>query len=157
MADPFSIIAGSIGVADVCVRLVHNIHTLRKNLASIDEGLDGLAEEIDDLREICATVEATYTVQSKDGSAPDANTVVDEAKGLWIRLEKTLRNCDSIVAKLGGIVAKIRGASALPGPTKFDAVGKVMRKKLYESDLRNCRAQLKTYQDALHLILATIN
>lgn len=157
MADPFSIVAGSLGVADVCIRLVRNVHHLQQNLANIDEGLDGLAEEIDDLREICATVEVAYAVKSGDASPDAATEPVGEVKNLWIRLGKALRNCDSIVTKLDGIVAKIRGHSAASGQSKLDAAGKVMRKKLWDSDLRNCRAQLRTYQDALHLILATIN
>ena len=158
MADPFSIVAGSLGVVDVCIRLVHNIRDLQKNLASIDEGLDGLVEEIGDLRAICDTVEATYALKSKDGPASGATEqAAGEAQSLWVRLGKMLKNCDDIVAKLDGIVARIRGQSTSSRGSKLDAFGKVMRKKLLDSDLRSCRVQLKTYQDALHLILVTIN
>ena len=50
MADPFSIIAGTIGVVDVAVRLIRFIDKTKKGADSVDGDLQDLVTEIENLK-----------------------------------------------------------------------------------------------------------
>ena len=152
MADPFSIVAGSLSVAEICFRVVHNIHRLQQSIGSIDEELKGLVRELESLHDVCTAVQAAFTAKSAADVAPE----------LWAHLGRALANCGRVAVKLDDIVSKIQGGSSSSltttseEPSKLHAVGKALRKKLREGDLENCRAQLLTYQNALQLVLIVI-
>ncbi|KAK4242330.1 hypothetical protein C8A03DRAFT_11430 [Achaetomium macrosporum] len=145
MADPFSIVAGAISVAEVSFRLLRHIHRLRQDLNGVDDELNGLAEQLDSLKELCDMVQSTFTERAGDTS-PD----------LWKHLGRTLENCRGALTKLENVVLKIEKPSSILGPGKINTLRLAVRKRLREVDLSNCRAHLSTYQKALQLALSAI-
>lgn len=152
MADPFSIVAGTIGIVDICIRLAKSIRKLQKDISGIEDELDAIIQDTDGLREICAIVETTYTTRSRN---PPSESAEQEkvATNLWVHLGKTLRNCLGVLNKLDEIVGVVYGNST--GSTA-GRVGMIMRKKKYEREFHDCRLQMATFQNALHLVLTTI-
>ncbi|KAK3293622.1 tetratricopeptide repeat domain-containing protein [Chaetomium fimeti] len=145
MADPFSIVAGAIGVAEISFRLVLHIHQLRQDIDGIDSELESLAEELDSLRELCDAVQSTFAAKTRDASP-----------GLWKHLGRALENCRGVLTKLDEVVSKIERPSSSLAPGKINNMMMALRKKLREGDLRNCRTHLATYQKALQLVLSTV-
>jgi hypothetical protein len=157
MADPFSIIAGTIGLADVCSRAVQNLYHLRQDLGTIEGDLEALSQDVEGLRDICNTVRVTFAAADDDAITPEFSQVSQATEKVWRDLDRALQNCHVVVSRLDGIIEKIRGPPAgSSAPAKIVAVRQALRKRLRDSDLRNCRVQLATYQNALQLVLTII-
>ncbi|KAH7313318.1 tetratricopeptide repeat domain-containing protein [Stachybotrys elegans] len=156
MADPFSVIAGAIGVIDVCIRLSDNIRQLQNDIKVIEGELSKLLQDIDGLQQLCNTVESTFISRFDEASAcsPEYEAVTTN---LWTHLGKALKNCLSVLAKLEAMIEDFQGTPAQSAPNAFGrTVGMVLRKKKREREFSDCRAQLGTYQNALQLVLTTI-
>lgn len=145
MADPFSILAGALTLAEISFRLVGHIHRLRQDLDGIDSELESLSEELKSFGELCDVVQSTFTARAGDAS-PE----------LWKHLGRALENCRGVLTKLDEVVSKIERPSTSLGPGKINTFMMTVRKKLRDGDLRNCRAHLTTYQKALQLVLSTV-
>jgi hypothetical protein len=169
--DPVSIIAGALALGEACVVIATNIRRLVTATGSIDSDLESLVQEIDSISELCDTVQKTLQPRAEavdsgssspispgpSGSSSKATMVTEK---LWEQLGNALEGCRLTVRRLNDIVLKIQphatGSSSSSLGSKLDAVNKVMRKKLQEGELRNCRAQLATFQRGLSVVLTTM-
>lgn len=155
MADPFSIVAGTIGLADVCSRssrIIKNLYQIRQDVGTIDEDLETLIQGVDDLRAICETVRATFGTRPDDATH-EFSKVSEATERVWQDLERTLQSCHGVILKLDKIVLEICGPPRTFGSGKLDAFQKYLRKRFRDSNLRRYQKQLATYQNALHLVL----
>lgn len=157
MADPFSIIAGAVGVADVCVKLGTAIYRLRKDVGGIDDELDSLANDLEDIQQLCATVRDLFRDASQDASEKTEEQDDPAKKRLRDHLYRALQNCEGVVMKLHETMLKIQGSSRGAAPSKLDTIRKAIRKQLQESDLHSRHMQLAAYQNGLHMVLSMIN
>lgn len=156
MADPFSIVVGIVGLADVCSRIIKNLDHIRQDMGTVDEDLETLVQEVGGLRDICETVRATFGAKSDDATTSEFSKVSEATEKVWQDLERALQNCHGVILKLDEIVQEIRGPPGASGSGKLDAFRKSLRKRFRDSDLQRCRAQLATYQNALQLVLTII-
>lgn len=91
MADPFSIVAGAVGVVDVAVRLVRYIDKTKKGADSVDGDLQNLLAEIQSLK---GTSEVIHHVFEKD--MEEGNTTQDSpTAGTWSAASKALEDCNA--------------------------------------------------------------
>lgn len=156
MADPFSIVAGAIGVADACIRLTQNIQQLQRDYVSVQDELNTLGGDILSLRNFCVTIETTFREGSESLATIHPKTGAHQSERLLWHLKEALDNCGKVISQLNDVVTKIRGNADPSTPSTLDVLGMAMRKKSRQDDLQNCRAQLATYQSALQLVLSTI-
>ncbi|KAI9148372.1 Kinesin light chain 1 [Paramyrothecium foliicola] len=150
MADPVSIVAAAVGIADVAARLIFTIREFQKDIKGIEDELESLADEINALTKICVSIEAIYNTKASH-LLPSPSDNSAGAEDLRMHLRRALSNCLDTVTSIEEIVTKIHKDSV--SETKFDAIKKIMRKRLQEGDLRYRRAQLAAHQNALQLVL----
>jgi DNA-binding FrmR family transcriptional regulator len=155
MADPFSIAVGAMAVASACVSLGRQIYQLQKDIGGINNEVSTLLSDVDGLGNLCQTVKAMYETRTVDvmTQSTEQAQLTDD---LWAHLGKGLENCLSVVTKLDGIFEKIRGNPEASVSGKIDALKKVLRKRLREKDLQDCRTQMAAYQSALQIVLSAI-
>ena len=62
MADPFSIIAGTAGLADVCIRLTKFLKHASNGFQKVDEDLEDLSKEITSLRAVSDLIKHSFEI-----------------------------------------------------------------------------------------------
>jgi hypothetical protein len=151
MADPFSIIAGTIGVAEVLFRLGRYLKEVYDDAEVIDDYILGLQNEAAELRTIVFSIHETFKAPKNanlTASDPDSVTV------LWEQLGRSLHSCLRGVQEMEIIVRDICGKGGQA--SMLDNLVKAHRKRTKAHSLRKCRDQLATYQRSLQIVLATI-
>ncbi|KAF2477702.1 uncharacterized protein BDR25DRAFT_275038 [Lindgomyces ingoldianus] len=154
MADPFSIVASTASIADICIRLVRYLKDVKKGAATIEDDITSLVQEVEALDAISTSIQQTF---KEHPTSPTAYGQRDKSEDLWMHIKRTLQDCKALAKKLETIVQNIYGKS---GPTVSgfrDAVAKSHRRRGKEGDLRQCRDQLATFQNVLQILLAFIN
>ncbi|KAK4208315.1 hypothetical protein QBC37DRAFT_79701 [Rhypophila decipiens] len=152
MADPFSIVAGAAGLADLCLRTVNIIRKIHNEAGHIDGHLGSLVKEMQGMENLCYLIESELT---RDGQDDDevADGKMGNPRG---QMKGRLNATREIVEKLYNIVRKISGQSSLPSSGKLEVYRRTIKTLLHESDLSNCRALLAAHQDSMHLLLTII-
>ncbi|ORY01656.1 tetratricopeptide repeat domain-containing protein [Clohesyomyces aquaticus] len=154
MADPFSIVASTASIVDICVRLVCYLKDVQKGVATIQADITSLVHEVEALEAI-----STSILQIFNGTpfATPEHGQHDLQEGLWNKVKRTLEDSEDLVAKLETIVKDIYGKNGQTVSGSRDALGKSHRRRSKESELRQCRDQLATFQNVLQILLAFIN
>lgn len=154
MAYPFSIVADTISLADVCFRVGVELRQLIRDIGSIGKELDSFAKEVSELGSLCKTIRTTFDGKSEDG-LPECSRF-EQTLDLRKHLEQALSNCHGVLNKVDEMIRRIRGAPAETPLGNVDSVKAMLRKRLRESDVHSWRVQLTTYQRALQLVLTAI-
>ena len=156
MADPFSVVAGTVGVIDVCWRLGKLVHELQHGAAKIDDEIASLTREIDGLAEVTKTIRDTYR---ESQTTPDSEDV-EQVGNLWRNVGSNIKECQLIIEDLEKLVKSIAGKEPTiehSGITrKMDEFRKQMKKQSKEGDFFKIRHRLNTYYSALQLMLELI-
>ena len=181
MVDPFSIIAGSLGIIDVTVKFSVYIRDTAAAALNVNEDLKALLDEFETLISVNRTISAICTpelIQSPSASAEDH----DRLKELWTDTEKTLHGCRHVLEKLWDLVKEINGKdwddnskgnpeqSPQEGTRtrtvrsvgqsaikKLDGFRVQLRKQKKDGEFHRLRLQLTTSQGALQTALSMIN
>lgn len=154
MADPFSIVASTASIADICIRLVRYLKDVQKGAATIEDDIKGLIREVEALHAVSYAIEKT---SKEHPSSPPAYSKDEHQEDLWKHVKRTLENCQTVTERLENIAKEIYGKSGPSVNSLRDAVVKSHRRRSKEAELRQCRDQLTTYQNGLQLLLASIN
>lgn len=149
MADPFSIVAGTFRLTDVCLRVGVELRRLIRDTDSIGKGLDSFATEVSELEALCKTIRDTFE------GKPEYSKY-EQPLQLGRHLEQALSNCHGVLDKADGMIQRIRGAPAETPLGKVDSVKAMLGKRLEESNVQNWRVQLTACQRALQLVLTAI-
>jgi len=150
MADPISIFAAGVGIADVSFRLIKYLKDVKAAAESIEEEIGGLISEVEALMAIHGQLEREYTRHAKN----DATS--QEEKVLWFNTEKTLKNGQRLVQKLDQSVRQIYGDHRLVAG-KRDGLIKQHRKRNQERTIIGFRNQISTCHGALKIWLECIS
>ncbi|KAK1756233.1 hypothetical protein QBC47DRAFT_342927 [Echria macrotheca] len=164
--DPLSITLAAVTLGKTCLVITDGLRWLVTAPGSVDSDIQDLIQEVNGIAELCDTVQQTFRPDadaaasgtsspvSPGSEASQTSTVTEK---LWGKLHNTLEGCSITVSRLNDIILKIQrhpiSSSSSSLGSKLDAVNKAFRKRMQESDLRNCRAQLATYQHALQVVL----
>lgn len=153
--DPFSLVTGAVGIADVCFGIVEKIRKFHSELAGIDHELRGLADEVESLRDMCRSISEAFADLSPQQLSEKTGATTS---GLWGLLRKNMENCNRVVTRLSIIVDHVcsSGVPDKRGGGLRDAYGKVTRKKKHDDELRHCRNQLDTYRKGLDLLFSIV-
>jgi hypothetical protein len=60
MADPFSFVAGAVGIADVTIRVITYLRDVKAATDTIDADIDGLINEILSLKQVNGHLDEEY-------------------------------------------------------------------------------------------------
>ncbi|KAI9892831.1 MAG: hypothetical protein M1814_000990 [Vezdaea aestivalis] len=149
MADPFSIIAGTASVIDICVRTVNYIREINESASKIEQNFRSLLEEFLSLEKVNIAIRKTWISHSK--------TVESLLVPQWEDVGQALRSCNKSIFELGELIQATIGKD---GPTvtgKIDSFKKARRKESKEKAITEVRQQVASHRDNLQVLLLLLN
>jgi hypothetical protein len=150
MADPVSLVAAGVGIADIVVRLVRYLKNVKAIAKTIDDDIEGLINEIEGLQRVHGHLEKEYLKSVTNAK------MGDEERRLWTSTGQTLKNGQKLTERLEISVRSIYGEDTQVAG-KMDAWNKARRKKNKESMISGLRDQINTYHGALQMLLGFIS
>lgn len=156
MADPFSIIAGTAGLLDVCWRVGSYLGRLKASAAKIERDLFSLSLEISALVTVSESIQNLWKVSSEkpiDELSPHAARIHE----LWEDVSLALRGCGDTMARLVLLVEDVIGKDGIAVQGKRDGLKKALRKQSKDYDIREIRLQIASHQNSLQIALSALN
>ncbi|KAL1607692.1 hypothetical protein SLS60_002627 [Paraconiothyrium brasiliense] len=149
MADPFSFVAGGIGVADVVVRVIRYLKEVRAAYKSVEQDIARLIDQVERLMRVHQQLECFLD--------DHGNTVPgSEEHTLWSHVGHTLQEGRQLAHKLEVVVKEIYGDS--PNVTgKRDGIIKQHRLRGSNPTIRGIRDQIDTHNQFVEMYLSVIN
>ena len=152
MADPFSIIAGSAGLADVCIRLAKFLKQAKDGFQGIDKELEDLSKEIAALRTVSDLIKRNFEADlAGTTNCSDDQVIVDQ----WQATGPILEGCQEIVKKLTELITGILGTGGSKS-VKFNSLRKYLKQQAKDDEFIALRQKLNGHQSALQTSLAAI-
>ena len=153
MADPFSIVAGTAGLADVCVRLARFIKQANAGFRSVDQELEDVFQEIESLRSINDLVKRSYVDGFQAKSNHDQQHILETH---WRATQNTLSSCQRIVEQIEVLFKEIVEAGS-GKHIRLDQLRKWLKQQSKEEVFSNLREKLKAHQMALQISLSAVS
>ena len=153
MADPFSIIAGAAGLADVCIRLTKFVKQAKDGFQTVDSDLEELSKEIIALRSVNDLVKHSFEA-NKAGSIDSTNQQI--LSDHWSATQSTLAGCQDVVERLSVLVINIVG-NENSKHEKLNSLRKYLRQQSKEDEFKLLRQKLNAHQVALQTSLTAVN
>lgn len=153
MADPFSIIAGTAGLTDVCIRLTKLLKQAKDGFQTVDDDLEELSEEIKVLRSVNDLIQRSYEAESTVNTGFDHRQVLLDH---WHAAQTTLVGCQRIVRQIGDLLASVL-AVGNGKHIKFDKLRRWLKQQSKEEAFNTLRQKLSAHQIGLQNILAAVN
>ncbi|MCJ1283415.1 hypothetical protein MMC26_002744 [Xylographa opegraphella] len=153
MADPFSIIAGTVGLADVCIRFVLFLRQAKDGFHKVDEDLEDLAKEVTALRSVSNLIKRSFEVHLAGIADVNDQEIVSNH---WQATQSTLAGCHDIINRLKDLITKVVGSGGSKH-VKTEALRKYLRQQSKDDDFIKLRQKLNAHQTALQTNLAAVN
>lgn len=154
MADPFSIIAGTAGLTDVCIRFAHVLQQSRDGFQRLDEDLEELSHEIKGLQAVNDLIQRSYEAGSATSTDPNDQKIFDNH---WVATRTTLAGCRSIVEQISLLLVQILKSVGSGKHPKLDKLRKYLKQQSKEGEFIGLRQKLSAHQAALQTSLAAVN
>lgn len=158
MADPFSIIAGTAGLIDVCWRFGSYLHHVQAGAAKIEDEIQILSRDIEALRIINETIRASYKELPGYLSAKIESS--KHVERLWRNVSSNLESCRLIVEELEALVKTIVGKEPSKDESKImrklGTFKMQLRKQSREGEFSKLQSRLTTYYNTIQLMLDLI-
>jgi hypothetical protein len=157
MADPLSILATSTGLIETLYRLGSYIQSVIVSAAKIEEDILSLSREIKALISVNESISETFQAE---GALLPNTSLADSVRveNLWRNVATLLKNCQTTVEELEGLVKEIIGKGGSPKATgKIDSLKKTIRKGKKDDEIKELRLKLMNYQNSLQVLLTAIN
>lgn len=156
MADPFSILAGTAGIIDVCVRLISYFRDVNSAAGRIEQELLALLEEFIALQAVNESIRDTWLDRHKTvGPKAPANEPLLETQ--WQDLDHALRSCSNSMLRLGALIKEVVGKDGHYVTSKLDGIKKVLRKQSKDKAIFEVRQQVMSHRDNLQVLLLALN
>lgn len=153
--DPFSIIVGTAGLADVCIRLTKFLKQAKDGFQKIDEDLEDLSKEITELRTVSDLIKRSFEADLAGTANSSDNQVIVKQ---WQATRTTLAGCQEIVERLNALMTTIMGmGGAAPKHVKFNNLRKDLKQQSKEDEFAALRKKLGAHHIALQTSLAAVN
>ena len=153
MADPFSIIVGTAGLADVCIRVTRFLKQAKSEFRAVDQELEDLSKEILSLQSANELVRTSYTDGSTTKTDPDHQQIL----GIhWHTTQSTLSSCQHILEQFEALLREITIIGS-GKHVKLDQLRKWLKQQSKEEAFNTLREKLKMHQAALQLSLSAIS
>jgi hypothetical protein len=153
MADPFSIIVGTAGLADVCIRFAGFLKQAVDGFQKVDKDLEELSEEITALRSVSDLIKRSFEVDLAGTRDPNDQQIIDNH---WQATRTTLEGCQAILEKLSALTTDILGKDN-PKYAKFKSLRKFLKQQSKEGEFIELRQKLHAHLVALQTSLVAVN
>lgn len=156
MVDPFSILAGTAGIIDICVRLISYFRDVNAAAGRIEEDLLALLEEFIALQAVNESIRDTWLDRHKTvGPKAPVNEPLLETQ--WQNLDHALRGCSKSMLRLGTLIEEVVGKDGHSVTSKLDGIKKVLRKQSKDKAISEVRQQVMSHRDNLQVLLLALN
>lgn len=155
MADPFSVIAGTAGLLDVCFRIVKYLKETQAGAERIEEEITALLREVEALITVNESITGIFVTELKPSPELFA-TGSDRIDGIWRNIGSTLQDCSFLIERLEVLVREIIGKEGPKGVGKLDGFKKQMRKQSKNEEFHQLRLRLANHQSALQVSLSAL-
>jgi hypothetical protein len=157
MADPFSIVVGTAGLLDICIRASAYLVQIKEAAGKVEDDIAALSHDIQALISVNESIEYFW---KRHGEATPPGTRAKDAgrvQDTWKNVGINLRDCQATVEKLGLLLHGIIGKDGPKVTGRFDGLRKALKRLSKEGDFDKLRRQLADYQSSLQLLLTTLN
>ena len=153
MADPFSIVAATAGLTDVCIRLIKFLKQAHDGFRAVDQELKDLFEAIVSLRSVNYLVERSFT----EGSTVKPDPAHQRILGThWHATQTTLASCQRIIEQIEALLKEVVDAGS-GKHIRVDQLRKWLKQQSREEAFSTLREKLKAHQIALQLSLSAVS
>lgn len=153
MAEPFSIIAGAAGLADVCVRFTNFLKQAKDGFQRVDEDLEQLSKEIETLYFVNNLIKCSFEANpATTKHSNDQRILLDQ----WEATQVTVASCQEIIEELNDLMIRIL-ASGSSKHVRLNSLRKYLKLQSKEDEFAGLRRKLNAHQTALQTSLASIN
>ena len=156
MADPFSVIVGTLGVIQVCGSIGKYLQDIKAGAEEIDEEIKALTHEVGALQSVNESIQSIFEskiVHHLDAPKGDLDRIED----LWRNTGNILKDCQSTLEKLHRLIVQVEGKGESKSLAMFDSLRKHLRKKSKEEDFLQIRQRLSSYHSALQASLTMLD
>ncbi|KAL8687995.1 MAG: hypothetical protein Q9218_005981 [Villophora microphyllina] len=156
MADPFSVVAGTAGLLDVCWRVGSYLSSLKASAGKIEQDLSSLSLEVYALIAVTKSVQTLWNdIIGKPFNGDIADAV--RIKELWGDIDLALHGCCDVIGKLALLVDEIIGKDGIAVQRKRDGLIKTLRKQSKDVEIQEIRLQIASHQNSLQIALSALN
>lgn len=155
MPDPFSIIAGTAGIIDVCVRVAKYVRGVNAATRIIEQDLIALLEEFVALDAVNSSIRDTWLGHHKIGDREPPDEPLLEAQ--WQNLGHALHGCNNTMLRLSSSIQEVLGKDGPSVTGKLDGIKKVLRKQSKDKSIFEIRQQVMSHRDNLQVLLLALN
>ena len=153
MADPFSILAGTVGLIDICTRLDIYLKDVEKAAEHVDEAINILVEDLNMFGIVTRHIKEAYEDYA-DRKDSDEKLSQDHARQLWTTVERVLQGCRVTLDKLWALIEEIKGKEKdKPLSPRLRGFMKQLRKQSRQEDYNQYRRDLGNSLSALQVTL----
>ncbi|KAI9713724.1 MAG: hypothetical protein M1812_006562 [Candelaria pacifica] len=156
MADPFSIVAGTVSLLDVCWRVGSYLSKVKAGAGKIEQDLATLSNEVNALITVNKSIQALWDA-NKDPPPGIPRSDAERIEGLWQDINLALRGCRGVMDNLSNLVEEIIGKGGPSVQGRRDGIKKVLRKQSKSEEILEIRHQLSSHQGSLQLTLSALN
>jgi hypothetical protein len=157
MADPFSILASTVGLADVCVRAGFYLAQIKEAAGKVEEDVAALTHDIDALKAVNKSISFFWRRHRATVPPRTQPQNADRVQDTWKNVGINLRDCQSTVEKMELLLQEIIGKDKARSAWKLEGLRKALRKVSKEGDFEKLRRQLADYRGSLHLLFTTLD
>ena len=153
MADPFSIIAGTAGLADVCIRFTKFLKQAKDGFQKLDKDLEDLSNEITALLAVNDLIKRSFETDLAENTNSSDNQILNDH---WQATRITLAGCQDIVEKLNALMTTVLAT----GSQKHEKIHKLLKYlKLQSKDdeFVALRQKFNAHHIALQTSLIAVN
>ncbi|KAI4176500.1 MAG: hypothetical protein LQ346_007884 [Caloplaca aetnensis] len=156
MADPFSIVAGTVGLLDVCFRIGNYLYDAKKGANRVDEGIEALSHQIEAIQSVTRSIKNVFD----NDLAYTPDTLPNNFNGiqsLWAEVAENVTSCQATLAELFALLKLIVGKEHATVLSKLDGLRRYLRKQAKEDEFGALRHRLSDYHHALQTLLTSVN
>ena len=161
--DPFSIIVGATGLADLSFRLISYLNDIRKASVKIQDEITILSHEIQSLLDVNESVNDFWRSRRHLISLDTAlsHTASEDIYGHqiednWRKLGSLLQKSQSTIESLETLLRDVVGKKGLSGG-KIEDLRKTIRKHDRDGEYMQIRARLANNQQGIQMFLTMLN
>lgn len=156
MADPLSIIVGTVGLLDVCWRVGSYLKDVAGSAGKVDEEIAALSREITSLISVNESIQKLKEAadEAVSGISVDYELLI---KQLWNEVDTTTEGCRATLVKLEELLKEIIGKNGPKVVNKLDGIRKQVRRQSKDGDLVQIHHRLSKYEASLQTVLAALN
>lgn len=156
MADPLTIVASTVSLIDVCVRVSSYLSSVRKATKTIERDLESLEEAIHAVHGVNSLIR---DFQQKTPKCIPTTSLdqLPELDNLWQSMDENARGCTKVLEELEAEVRQIIGKNGQTKPTgKLDGIRKTMRMQSSDPRLQNFHQSLSRFHHGSQICLSAL-